>query len=139
PAQLPRGGTASQLCRTTEGGSCEIRVVGIPGETNPLPGTPLQLVSVQASQACRGVTFQVASATHVRASWAPGTPGATCRARFAVEDAQGRVSGGDAMGTVLLDLHGVPSQPGGVQQIGYDDGQVMLRVDPGGARAAYPA
>lgn len=139
PAQLPRGGTASQLCRTTEGNSCDILVVGIAGETNPLPGTPLRLVSVQASQACPGVSFQVASETHVRASWGADTPGATCRARFEVRDAQGRVSGGDAMGTVLLDLHGIPSQPGGVSQIGYDDEQVMLRVDPGASRAAYPA
>lgn len=139
PSQLPRGGTAEQLCRTTQGGSCDIQVVGIPGETNPLPGTPLRLASVQASQACAGVSFSVASETHVRASWAPGTPGATCRARFAVQDAQGRVSGGEAMGTVLLDLHGLPDAPGGVSQIGYDDGQVMLRVDPGPARAAYPA
>ncbi|MGV9769577.1 Ig-like domain-containing protein [Microbacterium sp. NPDC003461] len=139
PSQLPRGGTAEQLCRTTQGGSCDIQVVGIPGETNPLPGTPLRLMSVQSSQACAGVSFSVASDTHVRASWAPGTPGATCRARFAVEDAQGRVSGGEAMGTVLLDLHGLPNTPGGVNQIGYDDGQVMLRVDPGTSRAAYPA
>ncbi|GAB2518023.1 Ig-like domain-containing protein [Microbacterium petrolearium] len=139
PSQLPRGGTAEQLCRTTQGGSCDIQVVGIPGETNPLPGTPLRLASVQSSQACAGVSFSVASDTHVRASWAPGTPGATCRARFAVQDAQGRVSGGEAMGTVLLDLHGLPNTPGGVNQIGYDDGQVMLRVDPGTSRAAYPA
>ncbi|WP_261167044.1 Ig-like domain-containing protein [Microbacterium sp. Marseille-Q6965] len=139
PSQLPRGGTAEQLCRTTQGGSCDIRVVGIAGETNPLPGTPLRLVSVQASQACSGVSFSVASDTHVRASWASGTPGATCRARFAVEDAQGRVSGGEAMGTVLLDLHGLPNAPGGVRQVGYGDGEVMLRVDPGTSRAAYPA
>lgn len=139
PSQLPRGGTASQLCRTTEGSSCDILVVGIPGEMNPLPRTPLELVSVQPSQGCRGVTFQVASTTHVRASWGADTPGATCRARFEVRDAQGRTSGGDAMGIVLLDLHGVPAAPGGVRQIGYDDGQVMLRVDPGAARAAYPA
>jgi len=139
PAQLPRGGTATQLCRTTDGSSCDILVVGIAGETNPLPGTPLELVSVRASQACKGVSFQAVSTTHVRASWGADTPGATCRARFEVRDAQGRVSGGEAMGTVILDLHGIPSQPGGVSQVGYDDGQVMLRVDPGGSRAAYPA
>ena len=139
PETAPRGGTTSVLCSQAEGNSCSVNVVGAPGEVNPLPRTPLTLVSVSSSAACTGVTFSVASATTVTASWTGDAPGATCRATFTLQDAQGRLTSGERNGSVTLDLQGYPLAPAAITQTGYDDGQVQLRVDPGGARAAYPA
>src|SRR5690606_1826972 len=51
PSELPRGGTTTAQCSQADGSDCTIRVVGAAGEVNPLPGTPLRLLSVAASGA----------------------------------------------------------------------------------------
>lgn len=139
PSTLPQGGSTSQQCSQAAGSSCTIPVIGAPGEVNPLPGTPLELVAVRATGACVGVSFAVASLTTVTASWSPEAPGATCSASFSVRDAQGRVTAAQRDGRLLLDLQGYPKNPASVRQTAYGDGTVTLRVDPGEARAAYPA
>lgn len=139
PSTLPRGGTTAKRCSQASGSSCTITVVGAPGEVNPLPRTPLQLVEVRATGACAGVTFARASATAVVARWAADAPGATCSASFSVRDAQGRRTNGDRDGTIALDLQGYPKAPAAVQQSAYANGSLTLRVDPGDARQAYPA
>lgn len=139
PSALPRGGTAVQECSQAAGLSCDITVVGAPGEVNPLPGTPLRLESVVASSACQGVQFTRASDTTVRASWTSDAPGSTCTVPFSVTDAQGRVTNGERDGTVVLDLRGFPAAPAAVSQTGYANGVVVLGVTPGPAAASYPA
>ncbi len=130
PSQLPKGGTASQRCSQADGASsCTITVIGTSGEINPLPGTPLALVSVGSPANCTGVTFSKASATAVRASWSTDAPGAAdCTASFVVADAQGRTSAGDRNGTILLDLQGLPAAPTRVDWIGFTGDSVTLRV-----------
>jgi len=130
PSQLPKGGTASQRCSQSGGAtSCTIDVIGTPGEINPLPGTPLTLVSVGSPANCAGVSFRKASASTVRASWTADTPGgADCTASFVVSDAQGRSSAGDRNGTVLLDLQGLPAAPTRLDWIGFSADSVTLRV-----------
>src|SRR5690606_22591867 len=113
--------------------------VGGASEVNPLPDTPLRLVGVAATGACTGVTFTVASPTAARATWTEDAPGATCAATFTVQDAQGRQSAGDRDGSLLLDLRGFPQAPASIVQSAYADGAITLRIDPGPARAAYPA
>lgn len=139
PSTLPQGGTVTQVCSQAQGSSCTITVTGRSGEVNPLPGTPLELVGVTATGACTGVTFGVASPTTVRADWADDAPGATCTASFSLRDAQGRQTNADRDGSLLLDLQGFPRAPAAISQIGFADGTVSLRVDPGPARQAYPA
>ncbi|GAA3774686.1 Ig-like domain-containing protein [Microbacterium kribbense] len=139
PSALPRAGTVAQSCSQASGSSCTIGVIGASGEINPLPGTPLRLVSVQPAGACTGVTFTVADAAQVRAAWAADAPGQTCTAVYSVQDAQGRQTAGARDGQVLLDLQGYPHAPAALVQSGYGDGQITLRVDPGDARGAYPA
>lgn len=139
PSTLPQGGQASQQCSQASGSSCAITVIGAPGEVNPLPSTPLELVSVAASSACVGVSFSVASPTRVVASWTEDAPGATCTATFAVRDAQGRQTAAGRDGTVVLDLQGFPRAPGSVAQTAYADGSLTLRVDAGQAQTSYPA
>ena len=139
PSALPRGGTTTGQCSQADGAECTIRVVGVSGEVNPLPGTALRLMSVAASGSCTGVTFSVASPTHVRAAWADETPGGTCTASFTVADAQGRQSAGDRDGSLLFDLRGFPRAPASLTQTAYADGALTLRVDPGPARSAHPA
>ncbi|MDZ8274982.1 Ig-like domain-containing protein [Microbacterium aquimaris] len=139
PSTLPRGGSVTQQCSQASGGQCTIEVVGAGGEVNPLPGTPLEVVDVTATGACTGVTFAVADASRVVASWSVDAPGATCAASFSVRDAQGRVSAGERDGNLLLDLQGYPRAPASVTQTAFADGSLTLRVDPGSARQAYPA
>ncbi|WP_084128495.1 Ig-like domain-containing protein [Demequina sp. NBRC 110055] len=138
PSALPKGGTVAKQCAQDEGSSCEITVIGATGEVNPLPGTPLELVSVSADGTCRGVSFEIASETAVRASWSDGAPGAVCDATFVVRDAQGRLSSGDRLGRVSLDLQGYPAGPASVSQAAYGDGTVTLAVSPGAAAQSYP-
>ena len=139
PSTLPQGGQAAQQCSQASGSSCTIDVIGAPGEVNPLPSTPLQLVSVTASSACAGVTFAVASASRVVASWDGDAPGATCSARFTVRDAQGRQTAAGRDGSVVLDLLGFPRAPASIAQTAYADGSLTLRVDPGAAQTSYPS
>lgn len=130
PSLLPKGGTASERCSQADGAaSCTITVIGAAGEVNPLPETPLALVSVSSPANCPSVTFTKASATAVRASWTTETPGAAdCAASFVVADAQGRESAGDRNGTILLDLRGLPAAPTRLDWVGYDADGVTLRV-----------
>lgn len=139
PTVLPRGGTVSERCSQADGRtSCTFPVIGAAGEINPLPGTPLALVSVTSPANCPGVRFSKASATTVRASWSDDTPGAAdCTASFVVVDAQGRESAGDRNGTVILDLQGLPAAPTRLEWIGYDDDSITLRVIADGS--SYPA
>ncbi|HET8928483.1 MAG TPA: hypothetical protein VFN24_11750, partial [Microbacterium sp.] len=139
PSALPRGGTVAEQCSQAAGSSCTIDVVGASGEVNPLPRTPLEVVDVRATGSCPGVTYARGSATTVVASWTADAAGATCTAAFTLRDAQGRHTSADRDGSLLLDLQGYPKAPAALVQAAYDDGQVTLRVDPGEARAAYPA
>ncbi|MEV7694156.1 Ig-like domain-containing protein [Microbacterium sp. NPDC089189] len=138
PSTLPKGATLTQQCSQSAGTSCAINVIGAGGEINPLPGTPLTLVSVGAST-CTGISFAVASSTAIQASWSPDADGTRCTVGFTVEDAQGRQSGGDRNGQVTLDLQGYPKTPNAVTQTAFGDRSITLRVDPGTASNAYPA
>lgn len=139
PSTLPKGGTVTQQCSQAGGStSCTIPVVGGGGEVNPLPGTPLTLVSVAGATNCAGVAFSVANATTVQASWRADAPGAgDCTGSFVVADAQGRQSSGDRNGQVVLDLQGLPSDPGRMNWTSYTGSSVTLRVVPGAN--SYPA
>ncbi|MFT4229989.1 MAG: Ig-like domain-containing protein [Microbacterium sp.] len=139
PSILPQGGTVSQQCSQASGTSCVITVTGAPGEVNPLPSTPLELVDVRATGTCEGVTFARGSDTTVVAEWEEDAAGATCTAAFSMRDAQGRRTNADRDGSLLLDLHGYPAAPAALTQSAYDDGTLTLHVDPGDARLAYPA
>jgi hypothetical protein len=139
PSTLPQGGTTTQQCSQASGSSCTIGAVGLSGEVNPLPRTPLEVVSVRPTSACTGVSFDVASSDSVRASWTSDAPGATCAANVTLRDAQGRSTAGTRDARVVLDLQGYPRAPASVRQIAYADGSLTLRVDPGEARRAYPA
>lgn len=141
PAALPKGATVPKECSEAGGAtSCDIPVIGMAGEVNPLPGTPLQLVSVGSpSGSCTGVSFAVADASTVRASWSADAPGGTCTSAFVVQDAQGRQSSGGRNGSVILDLQGLPAAPASLTQIAFGDRTLTLQVNPGPAANAYPA
>ena len=139
PSTMPQGGTLAQQCTQASGSSCSIAVISAPGEVNPLPRTPLEVVDVRPVGACVGVSLTVATTTSVIATWAEDAPGATCAATFSVRDAQGRRTSAERDGQLLLDLLGYPKAPVSVVQTAYADGAVTLRVDPGEARQAYPA
>lgn len=139
PSTLPKAGTVTQQCSQAGGTtSCEIPVIGAAGEVNPLPGTPLRLASVTSPANCSDVTFAVASASTVRATWAADAPGASdCTGTFEVADAQGRLSSGERTGTVILDLRGLPANPATIEWTAFDATSVTLRVT--GAGGSYPA
>lgn len=139
PSTLPRGGQISQVCTQASGSSCTIAVIGAPGEVNPLPATPLELVTVAPSSACTGVTFAVASPREVVVAWTEEAPGASCSASFTVRDAQGRQSAAARDGAVTVDLLGFPQAPAAVRQSDYADGSLTLSVDPGSAQTSFPA
>ncbi len=138
PSTLPQGGTTSRQCSQADGSSCTIEVVGADGEVNPLPRTPLEVVGVRSTGTCTGVSFAVASATSIAASWTGDAPGATCAASVTLRDAQGRSTAGPRDARVVLDLQGYPRTPASVRQSAYADGSLTLRVDAGEARRAYP-
>ena len=138
PSTMPQGGSVAQQCSQASGSSCEITVVGAPGEVNPLPRTPLVVSDVRPAGACVDVSFAVASSTSVVASWPQDVAGGTCSATFSVQDAQRRGTSGERDGRILLDLQGFPKPPASVAQTAYANGEVTLRVDPGEARLAYP-
>lgn len=138
PSLLPQGGSAQQQC-SEENSSCEVTVVGAPGEVNPLPKAPLVVVGVQAGADCPGVSYTVASQRTIRVTWADGTPGGTCTATFSVKDAQRRVTAGERDGRLTIDLLGFPEAPQSVNQINFSTDSVQLRVKPGDATRAYPA
>lgn len=138
PSELPQGGTAEQQCSQERGNSCEVTVIGVAGEVNPLPAEALQLTSVSGGDDCPGVSYSVASPRSVRVTWTDRTPGGTCTAAFSVRDAQERTTAGDRNGRLIVDLLGFPDAPDAVSQIGFSDQSVELRVKPGAARNAYP-
>ncbi|MEV8360172.1 Ig-like domain-containing protein [Microbacterium sp. NPDC076895] len=139
PSTLPKAGTVTQQCSQAGGTtSCEIPVVGVAGEVNPLPGTPLRLASVTSPTNCSDVTFAVASASTVRATWTADAAGASdCTGAFVLADAQGRLSNGERTGTVVLDLRGLPAGPTTIEWTAFDATSVTLRVT--GALGSYPA
>lgn len=139
PSTLPQGGTTTLQCSQASGSSCTIEAIGIPGEVNPLPRTPLEVVGVRPTSTCAGVSFDVGSASSVVASWTADAPGATCAASVTLRDAQGRATAASRDARVVLDLQGFPRAPASVRQTAYADGSLTLRVDPGEARRAYPA
>ena len=139
PSELPKGATVAQTCSQASGTGCTVTVIGGPGEVNPLPDVPLELVAVSASASCPTVEFSVAGPGSIRATWNAETPGAVCEATFAVRDAQGRLSAGDRLGSLTIDLQGYPAAPAEVRQVSFGDGTLGLAVSPGPAAAAYPA
>ncbi|WP_296665906.1 Ig-like domain-containing protein [Demequina sp.] len=139
PEELPKGGSVVQRCSQASGDGCTITVIGVAGEVNPLPGTPLEVVAVTGADACPSVKFAVTGTRAVRATWADDAPGGVCDAVFSVRDAQGRVSAADRSGSISLDLQGFPAAPARVAQVAYGDGTLTLAVDPGAAAGAYPA
>lgn len=138
PSQLPKGATVARQCAQSQGSSCEAAVVGASGEVNPLPGTPLEVVSVANDPNCPAVFFSVRGTTSIVASWGPDTPGAVCTATFAVRDALGRISSGARAGSLALDLRGYPSAPSQVRQVTFGDGQLSLAVTPNTPGSSYP-
>lgn len=138
PSTLPRGGLTHQQCSKASGNECTITVTGTAGEINPFPSTPLEVVDVRPVGLCRGITFTVASASTVLATWTEDTAGTSCTASYSVKDAQGRVTRGDRDGALALDLYGFPAVPGALTQTSFGDGSLTLRVDPGDAAAAFP-
>ena len=138
PSLLPKGATVVQECVQSDGnGTCLIPVIGVSGEVNPIPGTPLKVVSVVGGQGCTGVTFSVGTAGTIAAAWGKDTPGTgNCQASFVVEDAQGRQTSGERNGSILFDLKGFPSPPQTVTWTAYTDTSVTLRVTSEGA--SYP-
>jgi len=140
PSTLPKGGTVTQECSVSQNGAqCSINVIGVAGEVNPLPGTPLLLVSVAQPAACPTVNFSQGGPATVVATWTQETPGAVCAATFSVRDAQTRESASDRVGTVILDFQGLPASAASVSQIGYGDARATLTVVPGAASSSYPA
>ncbi|WP_062304069.1 Ig-like domain-containing protein [Demequina subtropica] len=139
PSELPKGGSVVQRCSQAQGDGCTITVIGGAGEVNPLPGTPLEVVDVTGADDCPDVTFAVTSSGAVRASWTADAAGGVCDAVFRVRDAQGRVSSGERVGTISLDLQGYPRAASRVVQSDYGDGTATLAVTPGPASGAYPA
>ncbi|MCR2818326.1 Ig-like domain-containing protein [Microbacterium sp. zg.Y1090] len=139
PSALPKGGSAVAPCSQSGGAtSCTISVIGAPGEVNPLPGTPLTLVSASGPANCPGVTFSVAGDRAVRATWAADAAGAAdCTGSFVVQDAQGRQSSGDRNGQVILDLQGLPANPARLDWTSFTGTSVTLRVISDAA--SYPA
>lgn len=139
PSTLPKGATVTKQCSQADDTSCEITVVGAAGEVNPLPGTALELVSVDNPDVCPNVSFEVTSSQSIRASWSDEAVGAQCTANFVVKDAQERQSLGDRMGSVTLDLLGFPQAPASVNLVSFGDRTVTLSVSPGSASNAYPS
>ena len=139
PSELPKGGAVVQTCSQSAGDGCTLTVIGAAGEVNPLPGTPLEVVSVTGADDCPAVDFSVSGPNTVRASWSADATGGVCDAVFTVRDAQGRVSGAGRVGTISLDLQGFPRAPASLSQVAFGNGTVTLAVDPGGAARAYPA
>jgi len=139
PSLLPKGATVSRQCSQASGSSCTIDVIGGPGEVNPLPGTPLEIASVQPDPSCPGVTFTASGTSAITAWWTSDSPGATCTAVFTVKDAQGRISAGDRVGTLYLDLQGFPAAPAEVRQVAFGDTTLQLAVTGSATGVSYPA
>ena len=139
PSTLPKGGSATRQCSQSGGNtSCAIQVIGVGGEQNPLPGTPLVLAAVTGPSNCPGVTFTKADDRTVTASWTADAAGAgDCAGSFVVQDAQLRQSSGDRNGTIILDLQGLPANPTRVNWTGYTGTSVTLRVVS--QASSYPA
>ena len=139
PSALPKGATVARQCSEAAGSSCTVTVIGAAGEVNPLPGTPLEVATVTPDASCPGVNFSVSGSQAITASWSADAPGATCTATFAVKDAQGRLSTGDRVGTLYLDLHGFPAGPSEVRQTAFGDGTLTLAVSPAANGTSYPS
>ena len=138
PSELPSGGTYTKVCSQAQGDSCEITVVGGPGEDNPFPRTPLTVASVTGGAECPGMTFTKASDSSVRARWTSSVSG-RCLASVTLADAQQRITAGTRNATAVIDLQSFPLAPASVYQSGYTADSVQLRVRPGEARNSYPA
>jgi hypothetical protein len=139
PSTLPKGATVTQQCSQADGSGCDITVIGAAGEVNPLPATPLELVTVDNPTQCPNVSFTVANNSTIRASWTEAAVGAACTANFVVKDAQDRQSLGDRVGSVTVDLQGYPQAPSSLSLKSFGDKTVTLAVNPGAASNAYPA
>lgn len=137
PALQPSGASYNKVCSQNEGDSCEITVIGGAGEVNPLPRSPLRVVSVTGGSECPGMTFSKASDSSVRATWASSVSG-RCSASVVLADKQNRVTAGERNATVTVDLQSYPLTPSSVYQSGYTADSVQLRVRPGEARSSYP-
>lgn len=135
PIDVPRGAAVALSC--TVGDACATTLVGQSGEYDPFAGTPgggLRLVDIDAG-ACAVASFRAEDDT-VRVSWAAErVAGGTCELSFRVRDAQNR----EGTGTLSFEALGVPPAPAAIEQIGFSDTSVTLRVTLGAAQTAYPA
>jgi len=131
----PRGAAVALTC--TVGAACGTDLVGQTGEYDPFAGRPgggLRLVAVDAA-ACAIGSFRVVG-NAVQVSWADQrVAGGTCEVTFTVSDAQNR----QGAGTLSFEALGVPPAPALVEQIGYSETGVTLRVSLGEAQNAYPS
>lgn len=131
----PRGASVSLTC--TVGAACGTELVGQAGEYDPFAGKPgggLRLVAVDAA-ACSIGSFRV-EGTAVRVSFSDQrVAGGTCEVTFTVRDAQNR----QGVGTLSFEALGVPPAPALVEQVGFSDTGVTLRVTLGEAQNAYPS
>lgn len=139
PSTLPQGGSTSLTCSQAAGSSCQTAALGLPGEVNPLPETPLQVVDVRMIGSCPGVGFSLGDNGAVRADWVEDAPGSRCTASVSLRDAQGRYTAPDREATIAFALQGYPAAPASVRQRAFADGTVELSVEPGGARRSSPA
>jgi hypothetical protein len=141
PNQLPRGGSTSTECSIPDGpSSCRVNAVGLPGEFNYFSDAgELTVVQVLPST-CPGISFSVAGGSAIQAKWSGDVEGTKCTTAFVVEDNAGTKhrSTGDGNGSVTWNFEGLPRSPASVRQISYDDRSIVLAVDPGDARRAYP-
>ena len=77
--------------RRRPGRRARFRVIGASRRGQPAAAHAARASSsARPTGACVGVSFQVASASSVLATWDGDAPGATCTAAFSVRDAQGR-------------------------------------------------
>ncbi|MGI8394505.1 Ig-like domain-containing protein [Leucobacter sp. W1038] len=131
----PRGAAVALTC--TVGTACSTELVGQAGEYDPFAGRPgggLRLVAVDAA-ACVIGSFRVVG-NAVQVSWAEQrVAGGTCEVTFTVRDAQNR----EGVGTLSFEALGVPPAPALVEQVGYSETGVTLRVSLGEAQNAYPS
>lgn len=131
----PRGGAVTLSC--TVGAACASELVGAPGEYDPFAGRPgggLRLNGIDAAS-CAVAGFAI-EGDSVRVTWVDQrVAGGTCQIGFTVRDAQNR----EGAGVLNFEALGVPPAPALVEQIGFTDAGLTLRVTLGDAQAAYPA
>lgn len=138
----PRGGTFSQTCYVSRGGSCPITVVGIANEYDPYAGKPgsgltLQSVGTGSSVVCDVATVTKLSDSQVVATWPTGIKplGGECVVDFTVADAQGKTG----TGRLTIDVQGYPPAPQSIDTTSYTATSVTMQVRLADAALTHPA